>query len=193
MNGCLEFLLDDLTAVTAIPVGNIPAASAGSVANCLAPTVPSAPFVPEVPDLSGGGSGSQEPGGGGTTVRPGTVPNPVYAGAITVGMRAPADGVTLVPIRRGTGRAKDDEGDGTAGRLHTVTVTVEADDRDAAAWAALLALERTPRHLLLTFRGGARAFVSATRDTYLCTVERDGSKTSVQFRVQDLMGIQLLA
>ena len=57
----------------------------------------------------------------------------------------------------------------------------------------LLKLERTPAHLLLTFRGGIRAFVQGSIDTYHCEVERDGAKTSVQFKVQSLMGIQLIS
>ena len=93
---------------------------------------------------------------------------------------------------RKSGKAKDDENDSVAGRLHTVTVTCEADDRDSDVWNHLLTLERTPSHLLLTFRDSTRAFVSATEDTYLCNVECDGSKTSITLRVQNLMGIQLL-
>ena len=53
-------------------------------------------------------------------------------------------------------------------------------------------LERTPCHLLLSFRGGKQAFVSASEDTYLCTVERDGAKTSVAFKIQCMMGIQMI-
>jgi hypothetical protein len=116
---------------------------------------------------------------------------PSYAGAIAIGLQAPA-GVTLVPIERGSGKAKDDSSDSVAGRLHTVTVQCEADDRESSAWAYLLSLERTPRHLILSFRGGARAFVAATKDTYQCTVERDGAKTSVMFKIQCLMGMQLI-
>jgi hypothetical protein len=36
------------------------------------------------------------------------------------------------------------------------------------------------------------AFVAATRDSYLCEVERNGAKTSVSFRIYNLMGIQLI-
>lgn len=97
------------------------------------------------------------------------------------------DYVPIVPM---TGKAKDDEGDATAGRLHTVTVSLQADDRDAETWGLLLRLERTPSHLVLTFRDGTRAFVQGTVDTYRCTVERDGAKTSVELRIQCLMGIQ---
>lgn len=162
MNSCREYALDDLTAVTAIPIGNIAASDPASAVNSLTPTIRSASFSPSL------------------------------AGAITIGTLPAMQGGDLIPIRRGTGKAKDDESDSVAGRGHTVTVSCEVDDRDGAVWAPLLTLERSPRHLILTFRGGARAFVSATQDSYLCTVERDGAKTSVQFRVQNLMGIQLI-
>lgn len=56
----------------------------------------------------------------------------------------------------------------------------------------LLTLKRNPSHLLLTFRDQSRAFVQASKDTYLCTVDRDGAKTSVQFRIECLMGIQMI-
>ncbi len=123
-----------------------------------------------------------------------TVPDftPSYTGAIAIGLQAPAQGVTLVPIERGTGKAKDDSGDSVAGRLHTVQVSCDVDDRDASAWSPLFTLERTPRHLILTFRGGQRAFIAATEDNYTCTVERDGAKTSVIFKIQCLMGMQLI-
>lgn len=110
---------------------------------------------------------------------------------ITIGVQAIEDGA-LIPIVRGTGKAKDDESDSVAGRLHTVKVTCEVDTRDASVWNNLLALERTPCHLLLTFRQGAQAFVQATEDTYLCNAERDGSKTSVTLRIQNMMGIQMI-
>ena len=94
---------------------------------------------------------------------------------------------------RFTGKAKDDESDSVAGRMHTVTVTCEVDDREFEVWDHLLTLERTYRHLILTFRDNSRAFVSSTQDTYLCSVERDGAKTTVTFRIQNLMGIQRVA
>ena len=153
---CKEYQLDDLMAITAVPVANISASDPSSPVNRIGATVPS--FSPSL------------------------------AGAITIGLHPGAD----IPIVRDTGKAKDDESDSVAGRLHTVAVTCEVDDRDGAVWAPLLTLERSQRHLLLTFRGGARAFVSATRDTYICTVERNGAKTSVSFRIQNLMGIQLM-
>lgn len=163
MNNCREFELDDLMAVTAIPVADIPAGDPASPANCLAPTIDAEGF------------------------------SPVLTHAIVIGMQPATAGGILIPIRRRTGKAKDDESDSVSGRLHTVSVTCEVDDRDGSVWSPLLTLERTPRHLLLTFRGGTQAFVAATEDTYLCNVERDGAKTTVTFRIQDIMGIQLLA
>lgn len=160
MNNCKEIQLDDVLAVVAVPVENIPASDVSSPVNTLTPTIPA--FTPS------------------------------YAGAIAIGLKAPAADVTLIPIERNTGKAKDDVGDSVSGRLHTVQVTCEVDDSEASVWPPLYVLERTPRHLLLTFRGGARAFVAATEDTYHCTVERDGAKTTVSLRIQNLMGMQLI-
>ena len=154
MANCSEYLLDDLLAITAIPIANISSGDPSSPVNALTPTI--AAF------------------------------SPTMTGAIAVGSQTDAD----VPIIRGSGKAKDDEGDSVAGRLHTVTVSCEVDDRDGAVWAPLLMLERSQRHLMLTFRGGARAFVAASQDTYVCTVERNGAKTTLQFKIQCLMGIQ---
>ncbi len=118
--------------------------------------------------------------------------SPNLSHAITIGVSPATIGGTLIPIIRNTGKAKDEENDTTAGRIHTVTVYCQADERDNTIWGNLLTLERTASHLLLTFRDGTRAFVAATDDTCLCTVERDGSKTSVQFRIQNYMGIQMI-
>lgn len=156
MGSCKEYQLDDLMAITAIPLANISAGDTASPVNSLTPTV--AAFSPPM------------------------------TGAITIGSQPGAS----VPVMRGTGKAKDDENDSVAERLHTVTVQCEVDDRDGAVWAPLLTLERSQRHLILTFRGGARAFVAASQDTYVCTVERNGAKTSVAFKIQNLMGIQLM-
>ena len=163
MISCKEFILDDVMAVTAIPIANIPAGSIASPVNQLIPTLPKSSIAPSM-----------------------------LAGSITIGLQPAVLGGTLIPIMRKSGKAKDDENDSVAGRLHTVTVTCEADDRDPSVWNHLLALERTPSHLLLTFRDNIRAFVAANEDTYLCTIERDGSKTSINLRVQNIMGIQLL-
>lgn len=110
------------------------------------------------------------------------------AGAITVGAQSGA----LIPMIRRTGRSKDDESDGVAGRLHTVTVTCDVDSRVQEIWGRLLALERAAHHLLLTFRSGNRAFVRATRDGYQCRTDRDGAKTSITFSLQNWMGVQMI-
>jgi hypothetical protein len=159
MNNCKEYALDDLLAVTAIPVADYGAADK---AEHLKPLIDGNHFTPTL------------------------------ANSITIGLTAAVAGGRLIPVMRGSGKAKDAEADTVAGRLHTVTVTCEADDRDSMTWDHMLALERTPCHLVLTFRGGTRAFVEATEDTYLCTKERDGSKTSITLRIQDTMGIQMI-
>ena len=160
MNKCSEFVLDDLMAITAIPVTDY---VLGTAAWQLKPTIANTSFSP-------------------TTLN----------NAIVVGLQPATTGGKLVPIIKMTGKAKDAESDSVAGRQHTVTVSCEVDDRDGSVWDYLLDLERIPSHLLLTFRMGTRAFVAATRDTYLCEVERDGAKTSVTFKVNNLMGIQLI-
>ena len=118
---------------------------------------------------------------------------PSLYNAITIGQQPATAGGILIPIRRLTGKAKDEETDNVAGRLHTVTVTCDIDDRDHETWTHLRTLERTPSHLQITFRDNSRAFASATEDTYLCNVERDGAKTTITFRIQNLMGLQLIA
>lgn len=156
---CKEFILDDVMAITAIPLADL---AIGTAAWQLTPTIPASSF------------------------------SPALANSITVGLRPAAPDAALIPIMRTTGKAQDEEGDSVAGRLHTVTVSCEADDRDPAVWDVLHRLERTPSHLLLTFRDQSRAFVRGSEDTYLCTVGRDGSKTTVTFRIPCLMGIQML-
>lgn len=119
--------------------------------------------------------------------------SPTLTGAIVIGRFPATPAGKLIPIMHNTGKAKDGEGDSVAGRLHTVNVSCEADGRDSAIWDHLLLLERTPCHLLLTFRDGVtKGFVQATADSYLCNTERDGSKTTVTFRIQNLMGIQII-
>ena len=132
MNNCSEFVLDDVMAVTAIPVTDITAASIGSPANSLEPVINRAGF------------------------------NPPLANAITIGLQAALPGGELIPIVRMTGKAKDDEDDSVAGRLHTVTVTCEVDDRDGGVWAPLLTLERRPSH------AGVRVRVQR----YLCVLRQ---------------------
>lgn len=158
MTNCAEFPLDEVMAITAIPVTDY---NIGTYSWQLTPTIAVADF------------------------------NPNYDNSITIGAKL-ENGRTLIPIIRATGKAKDSESDSVAGRQHTVTVQCEVDDRDKAMWDYLLTLERTPSHLRLTFRNMTHAFVAATRDSYLCEVERNGAKTSVSFRVYNLMGIQLI-
>ena len=170
MNSCKEFVLDDLMAICAIPVANIPAGDPASPANKLSPTIAANGFSPSL------------------------------TGAIVIGQAPATQGGALVPIMKHTGKAKDDESDSVAGRLHTVSVSCDIDDRDSSAdgngrsiWDYLLQLERGTYHLLLTFRDGTtRGFVTATEDAYLFNTGRDGSKTTVTFRIQCLMGIQMI-
>ncbi len=163
MTNCKEFVLDDVMAITAIPIANIPATSVASPVNSLTPTISKAFVIPSI-----------------------------LSGSITVGLLQATSEGTLIPIIRTTGKAKDDESDSVTGRLHTVTVNCQVDERDASIWDNLLTLERTPSHLLLTFRDKTQAFVAATQDTYVCKTDRDGAKTSVAFRIENLMGIQML-
>ena len=171
MSNCKEFLLDDLMAITAIPVSDIPAGDVDSPVNKLTPTIADDDF------------------------------NPTLDNAIVIGRQAATAGGVLVPIKRLSGKAKDDTQDSVAGRLHTVTVNCEVDERGGELWAPIAAmdgvpcnlrLERTAHHLLLTFRDDTKGFVAATEDTYQCSIERDGAKVSVAFRIQNLMGIQIL-
>lgn len=163
MPSCKEFFLDDMLAITTIPIDHISAGDINSPVNRLTPTIDKA-----------------------------IITDNMLAGSVTIGLKAVGTDGVLIPIMRRTGKVKDDESDSVAGRLHTVNVTCDVDGRDSDVWDRLLALERTPSHLMLTFRGGAQAFVSASRDTYLCNVARDGAKTTVSFRVQDLMGVQMM-
>lgn len=169
MNNCSEYFLDDLMAITAIPVNDISASDVNSPVNRLTPTIPANSF------------------------------SPTLTNAIVIGLQPATNNGALIPIIRRSGKAKDDTSDSVAGRLHTVSVQCEVDDRESGTDSAgktvydyLLMLERTPCHLLLQFRGSRQAFVSASVDTYLCTVERDGAKTSVAFKIQCLMGIQII-
>lgn len=112
--------------------------------------------------------------------------------AIVIGQQAATDGGELIPIIKLTGKAEDAEDDSVAGRKHTVTVKCEVDDRDHGTWPLLHTLEIAPRHLLLTFRGGEQAFVAASEDTYKFSVSRSGAKTSVQFRIESISGLQII-
>lgn len=159
MTSCKEFVLDDVMAITAIPLSDI---AIGTAAWQLTPTIPGNQF------------------------------SPTLTRSVTIGQQAASPSGTLIPIMRKSGKAKDDESDSVTGRLHTVTVDCEVDDRDPSVWDDLFALERNPAHLILTFRDQTRAFVQGSEDTFLCTVERDGAKTSVVIRIQCRMGIQMI-
>lgn len=156
---CKEFELDDMMAVTAIPVDDF---NPGTYTWQLKPTIPNALFSPSLTN------------------------------AIIIGVKAASVGGNIIPIIKNTGKAKDSVSDSVAGRLHTVTINCNVDDRDGEVWDRLLSLSQTPCHLLLSFRGGTRAFVVATQDTYNCETERDGADTSVSFKIKNLMGIQLI-
>ena len=179
MNNCKEYVLDDLMAITAIPVGDISASDTGSLANNLTPTIAKAYFTPSL-------------------VHAITIGRELFD--LTVSGGTANTSACLVPIRRMTGKAKDDTQDSVAGRLHTVTVNCEVDERGGEIWAPTgqgqppcsLLLERDAHHLVLSFRDGTMGFASASADAYLCSIERDGSKITVTFRIQNLMGIQMV-
>ena len=156
---CKEFNLDDMLAITAIPVTDY---SLGTRDWQLKPTILNTAFSPPLTN------------------------------AIAIGIQPATAGGKLLRIMRASGKAKDSEDDSVAGRKHSVSVSCEADNRESAVWDYLLSLERTPCHLLLTFRGGTRGFVAATEDTYMCEVDRSGGKTSVSFKIENLMGVQLI-
>lgn len=168
MPTCKEFFLDDVMAITAIPVteynpDSVPGGSPTGISSwLLSPVIPTSQF------------------------------SPTLTHSITIGQQSATPGGSLIPIMRLTGKAVDNEEDQTSGRLHKVTVNCQVDERDPSVWNNLLTLKRTPCHLLLTFRDQSRAFVQGSKDTYLCKVERDGAKTSVQFRIECLMGIQMI-
>ena len=175
MSNCKEFILDDLMAITAIPVSDISMSAVGSPTNRLTPTIPDDEF------------------------------NPSLENAIVIGKEPATTGGVLVPIRRSTGRAKDDTSDSVTGRLHTVSVNCEIDERGGEIWAPISSmgntpcnfrLERVAHHLLLTFndgtKEGSQGFVAATPDAYQCMIERDGAKMTVSFKINNMMGIQMI-
>ena len=155
---CKEFYLDDVMAITAVPIEDY----TGWQEKVFMPTIAGSGF---------------------------TLP---LTHAIVIGLHPATSGGDLIPIMLRTGKAEDTENDDVAGRKHVVTVKCEIDDRDSGVWPLLRTLELTCRHLLLTFRGGQQAFVAATQDTYLFEVNRDGSKTSVSFRIESLPGLQMI-
>lgn len=154
---CKEFILDDLTAIVAIPIEKY--TPSGKTA--ISPTIAKASFSPTIDST-----------------------------AITIGTTAQAG--SLIPIIRSTGKVKDAEAVATAGRLHTVNVDCEVDGRDADTWNTLRKLERQAKHLILTSKDGTKFFVYGSEDTCLFQVDRNGSKTSVSFRLQCLMGLQMI-
>ena len=181
MNNCLE-IFDDILSVTAIPVAEIlPSADAWRVGKTVTEHGTSNTFNAAFENKKDVKDGSKLVD---------YSPNP--QGTITIGISPDYPSGNLVPIIRKSGKAKDGTSDSVAGRLHTVTVTCEVDDRDGTVWADLLRLERMPSHLYVTFRNGQKAFAEGTKDSYLCNVERNGAKTSVTLRVQNIMGLQLL-
>ena len=160
MTNCKEFVHDDVMAIAAIPIADF---DIGTAAWQLKPTVTQ-------DDISSCFLSAER--------------------IITIGpTRAFSVGV-LIPIKKNTGKVKDAESDSTAGRMHSVTVSCDIDDRNSEVWGYLRVLERTPAHLLLLYRNITYGFVAATADTYKCEVERDGDKTSVSFIIQNLMGLQ---
>lgn len=187
MNGCLE-IFDDMLSVTAIPVAEIPPSyEAWRVCKTVTEHGTYNTFNAAFPPAKRDEVKDEEQ----QTVDYTPKPN----GTVTIGPRLDfpyGKGGRLIPIIPKSGKAEDGVSDAAAGRLHTVTVVCEVDDRDGTAWADLLVLERTPSHLLITSRNGRRAFAEGTEDTYLCKVERSGGKTSVTLRVHDTMGMQLL-
>ena len=109
MINCSEFILDDVMAITAIPL-----AYYTSTDGFLSPVLSA--FSPTF---------------GASTIVVGT-------------QRAMALGVSvgsLIPIIHKTAKAKDSESDSVAGRLHSVTVDCDVDDRDYAVWNVLRTLE----------------------------------------------------
>ena len=169
MKNCKEYYLDDARAITAIPVSEatINEAEPTSPANQLTPIIDEEWFS-------------------------------LSSDTIVIGRYRPIenevvrDDVAFIPIQPGTGKVKDAQDDSVAGRLHTVNVTFEVDDREGEVWTRLLTLERTPCHLVLTFSDGkTRGFVTGNEDTWMCHTDRDGKKTSVTIKIQNLMGVQL--
>lgn len=162
MNACSEFVLDSVVEITAIPLSAYNAS-----ATMLSPVIIASAF------------------------------NPTFnSDTVVVGLtKAVSSGNpvgSLIPIVHDTAKVKDSESDNVAGRLHSVSIECQVDDRESDRWQTLLLLERTPRHLILKLRDGSRVFVMATEDTYLCTMQRGDGKTSLSWRIQNLMGLQLV-
>lgn len=86
--------------------------------------------------------------------------------------------------------AKDSESDNVGGRSHTVTVQGDINDDNLDTLAYLLTLERTAHSLILVLANGRYYVVTATEDSYQFTVNRETNKTSIEFRIHNLMGCQ---
>lgn len=86
--------------------------------------------------------------------------------------------------------AKDRESDNVAGRAHTVTVQSEINDDNPNTLEYLLILERMAHSLILFLTNGRCYIVTATEDSYQCTVNKDTKSTSVEFHIHNLMGCQ---
>lgn len=97
---------------------------------------------------------------------------------------------TVVMIAGMRGSIKDDESDSVAGRIHTVTLTADVNESSASTRSSLRRLESRAHALLLYFRDGRMGLVQCDRDSYLTTVARGETHSSIQMRIQDLLGIQ---
>ena len=123
MSSCKELPLDDMAAITAIPIENY---SDDTYSYILSPTIVPADFNPIIDE------------------------NTIVIGGVRT-----SDGA-LISIVHSTGSVKDSESNSVAGRLHTVSVECEVDDRDADTWALLQTLYwlvlRHVRRWLITAR-----------------------------------------
>ena len=104
---------------------------------------------------------------------------------------AGAAGAKMIPLNPSErGKLKDDERDALPGRSHTITVDADINDLAATTRAAMRILERHPHSLLLSFRDGREAIVVTNPDSYVCTTTRDGSRTTINIRIQNVVGVQ---
>lgn len=86
--------------------------------------------------------------------------------------------------------AKDSENDNVAGRSHSITVEVDINDDNTSVLPWLLTLEREAHSLILCLTNGRYYVATATEDSYQFTVSRETNKTSIEFRIHNLMGCQ---
>lgn len=102
-------------------------------------------------------------------------------------------GAGIVPLLLTTrGGIRDEESDGVAGRVHTVTLTADVNEKAASSRAALRRLELRPHTLLIRFIDGRSALVVATKDSYLVTTSRDGSKAAITLRIHTAEGLRYI-